>query len=120
MEKWEIEIARFDADLKRRMKIIEHFEVTIDLESYNFTKSRIRRLLGFPNRFRMPWWRDHDKEWRERNRERVNEYSRMLYKKNGRRKRSYSELKKYQDAYYQRKKLKHQNSVYTEVVYTPE
>jgi hypothetical protein len=69
-----MEIEKFDRDLERRMTLIRRYEKTgVDLDKPGL----IRRLLGFPVRGRFPAWRDHTKEWRERNRERVNMCSRI-------------------------------------------
>lgn len=105
MKNWVILIKRFDDDLNKRMKEIFKHEVTgINIDSVSFGY----RALGFPNRRGFPSWRDHAKEWRNRNRDRINEKERLRYQKKGykavRRFRPYAELKKYQDAYFQRKK----------------
>lgn len=77
MENWKREIKRFDIDLKIRMVRIRAHEVTgIDFNSSSF----IRRALGFIDRLRFPVWRDHTKEWRNRNRERVNMVARVQQK----------------------------------------
>jgi hypothetical protein len=77
MLSWRAEIERFDADLQRRMKEISFHEITgIDFDSSSFT----RRALGFPRYGRFPTWRDNSKEWRNRNRDRVNEVARIQQK----------------------------------------
>jgi hypothetical protein len=69
METWREAIANFDANLRARMIVITQHEVTgVDFASQLF----FRRALGFPSRRQFPSWRDHTKEWRNRNRERVN------------------------------------------------
>jgi hypothetical protein len=69
MEQWRTGIEMFDCDLRRRMMVISQYEVTgVDIESGRF----FRFLLGFPVRGVFPGWRDHTKEWRNRNRDRVN------------------------------------------------
>lgn len=74
---WREAIARFDINLRKRMMRIRAHEVTgIDFNSSSF----IRRALGFINRSRFPAWRDHTKEWRNRNRERVNIVARVQNK----------------------------------------
>ena len=66
---WQIAIQEFDVDLKARMTIITRHEVTgVDFDSRTFA----RKALGFPVRSKFPFWRDHTKEWRNRNRDRVN------------------------------------------------
>ena len=66
---WQIAIQEFDVDLKARMTIITRHEVTgVDLDSKSFAL----RALGFPVSGKFPFWRDHTKEWRNRNRDRVN------------------------------------------------
>jgi len=77
MLSWRVEIERFDADLQRRMKEISFHEITgIDLDSSFF----VRAALGFPRRGKFPTWRDNSKEWRNRNRDRVNEAGRIQQK----------------------------------------
>jgi hypothetical protein len=74
---WQRAIQDFDADLKIRMTIITRHEITgVDLDSQSFT----RKALGFPVPGQFPCWRDHTKEWRNRNRERVNIVARKQQK----------------------------------------
>jgi len=101
LERWEEGIRKFDIDLRIRMMRISAHEVTgINLDSISF----IRRVLGFIDRSRFPAWRDNTKEWRNRNRERVNELGR-IQSKNWRLK----NLKKARDRdrrYYLKRKLR--------------
>ena len=75
MENWRVEIEKFDEDLKSRMVIIRRNERTgLNLDRF------VLKGLGFSMRGLFPWWRDHTKEWRNRNRNRVNESGRVQQK----------------------------------------
>lgn len=81
MDLWEIEIKRFDEDLKARMAVITRFEscsLSVRVEA-NLVKS----ALGYSvrTRYGRPLYFDHTKQWRERNRDRVNELGRLQQKK---------------------------------------
>lgn len=74
---WRSAIEAFDADLRKRMLIIEYHEFT----GFNFDSSFfVRRALGFPDRRRFPWWRDYQAAWISRNRDRRNEQKRLRYR----------------------------------------
>jgi hypothetical protein len=98
METWEKEIRKFDKELKRRMKVIWKFERT----GFNIDKPiLLRRLMGYPDRFTGPIWRNWVREWQFRNREYLNEVMKLRYRKardeGCLKKREYQSLKVYQD-----------------------
>jgi hypothetical protein len=69
MEDWRRCIEEFDRDLFERMKVINWFERTgLILEDELFFK----RALGFVILGLPPSWRDLSREWKFRNKERVN------------------------------------------------
>jgi hypothetical protein len=84
METWRVEIEKFDEDLKKRMSVIYEFERNYpDMDE--LIKMRVNSLLGFPDRFLPPWWRDKGKEWFFRNSDWVREYQ-ALYRSNNKEK----------------------------------
>jgi hypothetical protein len=77
LEDWREGIRAFDIDLLKRMRVIHRHEVTgINLDDKVF----VLRILGFVMRGQFPKWRDHTKEWRNRNRDRVNGLARIQQK----------------------------------------
>ena len=121
MLSWRVHIERFDIDLHKRMQEISRFEVTgRDIEKS--LSLFIARSLGFVARSKFPAWRDHTKEWRNRNRERVNEVERLRRKKNPERfKTNYQAyVKKNHDRIEQlRRERRARKRLCTKVVYTP-
>ena len=74
---WRDEIQKYDRDIEARMTIIQRHEVTgVDFNSTRWAF----KALGFVQHGVFPGWRDHSKEWRNRNRERVNVVSRVQQK----------------------------------------
>jgi hypothetical protein len=71
---WRDEIQKYDRDIEVRMAIIQRHEVTgVDFNSIRWAF----KALGFVQHGVFPGWRDHTKEWRNRNRDRVNELGRV-------------------------------------------
>ena len=79
MEQWEASITKFDTDLKARMVIIKKHECV----SWSIAVEAIiiNRFLGVPEKRRYLVF-DHTKQWRERNRERVNAVERIRRSRN--------------------------------------
>jgi hypothetical protein len=74
LEQWETSIAEFDTDLNLRMLVIKKHECVS--WSLKVEAAIIGRFLGVPEKRRYLVF-DHTKQWRERNRERVNEVERI-------------------------------------------
>ena len=74
LEQWEASIAEFDRDLKLRMVVIKKHECVSWTEKVEAII--INRFLGVPEKRRYLVF-DHTKQWRERNRERVNDVERI-------------------------------------------
>ncbi len=75
---WREEIRIFDVDLRERMSLIIHHEVSgFDLELHQ--QVLVQHLLGFPDRYHFPWWRCRQTEWRSRNRDRWNSTQKRRY-----------------------------------------
>lgn len=79
MERWQVSIFEFDEDLKARMVVIRKHECVSWSEKVEAII--INRFLGVPEKRRYLVF-DHTKQWRERNRERVNEVERIRRSRN--------------------------------------
>src|SRR4030043_1861864 len=97
---WIIKIAEWDADLRKRMNVINHHEFQKDLEKAEL--GRVKKLLGFVTRGVFPEWRHRGTEWVYRNRERVNTYHRNYYEK---------KRKEYHHEYYKKYYLAHKEEL---------
>jgi hypothetical protein len=74
---WQTEIAKFDEDLRIRMREINFREFCFP-DLTHVEQNFVRKMLGYVNHGYYPWWRG--KEWQYRNSDRVNSYHRRYNK----------------------------------------